>query len=161
MLADHLRAGLDIVFCGTAAGRMSALRGHYYAGRGNRFWPMMAETGLTPRLLRPEEDYLLPDLGLGLTDLAKGVSGPDSAIPQSAYTPARVAELIARYLPRAVAFTSLTAAKRALGTRHPAGRVALSPWRGVAVFVLPSPSGMARGHWSAEPWHDLARWRAA
>jgi TDG/mug DNA glycosylase family protein len=24
--------------------------------------------------------------------------------------------------------------------------------------VLPSPSGAASGHWTLEPWHDLAEW---
>jgi len=32
---------------------------------------------------------------------------------------------------------------------------------GAEVFVLPSPSGAASGHWTLEPWRELAAWIAA
>jgi len=38
LLKDLLAPGLKIVFCGTAAGEVSAARGEYYAGRRNKFW---------------------------------------------------------------------------------------------------------------------------
>ena len=154
MLPDRLGPGLKVIFCGTAAGHISAARGHYYAGPGNRFWPMLAETGITPRRFTPEEDDLLLPLGIGLTDLAKDISGMDRDIPRAAYTPARLAALIADLAPQRLAFTSLTAAKIALGTYHPAGRIIAN---GLPIWVLPSPSGAARRHFSAAPWHDLAQ----
>jgi hypothetical protein len=55
--------------------------GHYYANPGNLFWRVLAETGLTPQRLRPEDDWRMPEFGLGLTDLAKGVAGQDADIP--------------------------------------------------------------------------------
>ena len=64
-----LRPGLDLVICGTAAGSEFARRGQYYAGPGNRFWPVLHETGLTDRLLNPSEFGRLPDYGIGLTDV--------------------------------------------------------------------------------------------
>lgn len=156
MLPDYLGPGLEVVFCGTAAGRASAERGHYYAGRGNRFWPLLAETGLTPHLFRPEDDHKLLSLGLGLTDLAKGVSGMDRDIPASAYAPAALRHLIATHAPRRLAFTSLTAAQVALCARHSPGRAVSAAFSGVQIWVLPSPSGAARGHFSPAPWHQLA-----
>ena len=71
VLPDLLRPGLRIVFCGTAAGTVSAARGAYYAHPQNRFWSALHAAGLTPRQLRPEEFGLLPQWGLGLTDIAK------------------------------------------------------------------------------------------
>ncbi|MDE0408815.1 MAG: mismatch-specific DNA-glycosylase, partial [Alphaproteobacteria bacterium] len=71
VLPDILPPGLDLAVCGAAAGRRSAEVGAYYAGSGNRFWRILHETGLTPRLLGPEEFRLLPEFGIGLTDLAK------------------------------------------------------------------------------------------
>ena len=59
---------------GTAAGRVSARRGLYYAG--NRFWRTLHEVGLTPIELRPGEHGKLLDYGIGLTDLAKGDAIP-------------------------------------------------------------------------------------
>lgn len=161
MLPDILGPGLTILFCGTAAGHASAARGHYYAGPGNRFWPMLAETGLTPRRLLPEEDHMMPGFGYGLTDLAKDVSGMDAEIPPEAFAPARLAALVAQHRPRAVAFTSLTAARLALDDRDLGpGRLAYHPLLPETVlFALPSPSGAARGTFSPLPWQALAQWR--
>jgi TDG/mug DNA glycosylase family protein len=145
MLPDLLQHGLKLVFCGTAASHKSAERGHYYAGPGNRFWSLLAETGLTPRLLSPEEDHLLPSFGIGLTDLAKGVCGMDRDIPPHAYRPASIPALISDFAPARLAFTSLTAAKIALGARPPAGPAHSPRFPNLPLWVLPSPSGAARG----------------
>lgn len=161
ILPDLLAPGLDILFCGTAVGATSARRGHYYARPGNLFWRTLAETGLTPRRLAPEEDHLMPALGLGLTDLAKHVAGQDAEIPPDAYAPDRLVALVAEWRPRAVAFTSLTAARIGLGLRRAApGRQATDArMPGVALWALPSPSGLARSHFSIAPWQALADWR--
>lgn len=158
MLPDLLPQTPVILFCGTAAGRASAARGHYYAGPGNRFWQLLAETGITARRLQPQDDHLLPGLGIGLTDLAKDVAGMDRDIPPTAWLPLRLAALITRLQPRIVAFTSLTAARLALGdkTLRPGALAADPRWPLVALWALPSPSGAARGSFSAQPWHALA-----
>ena len=158
MLPDLLSRDLDVLICGTAAGTASALRGHYYAGPGNRFWTLLAETGLTPRRLAPDEDSQLVGFGLGLTDLAKGVAGMDHQIPQAAFLPARLRRLVGQWRPRRLAFTSLTAARLALADKSiSAGRIAgMAGFDGIGLWALPSPSGAARGSFSAAPWHDLA-----
>lgn len=156
MLPDLIPDRARLIFCGTAAGRASAARGHYYAGPGNRFWQLLAETGLTPRRLRPDEDAWLPALGLGLTDLAKGVAGMDREIPAAAYAPARLDAIVARHRPAALAFTSLAAGRLALADRRLTAGRHEGRWPGVALFVLPSPSGAARGHFRAAPWHEAA-----
>jgi len=160
MLPDILAPGLNIVFCGTAAGRASAARGHYYAGRGNRFWALLAEVGLTPRQLRPEEDYLMPTFGLGLTDLAKGVAGMDHEIPDAAFTPARLAEVMSEFRPKGLAFTSLKAGRTALRDRKlAAGHRGEDPrWPGTEIWILPSPSGAARGSFQLGPWREISAW---
>jgi len=160
MLADHLGPNLAILFCGTAAGRTSAALGHYYARPCNKFWSLLADTGLTPRRLRPDEDHLLPDFGIGLTDLAKGVSGMDHEIPKAAFAPQVLAGLIGQWRPRAVAFTSLTAARLGLGDKTlTEGRLPDDHrWPQVALWALQSPSG-ANAHFTAKSWHALAEWR--
>ncbi len=84
ILPDVLAPGLRIVFCGTAAGTVSARRGHYYAHPQNKFWRTLYGVGLTPRLIDPAEYALLPHFGLGLTDIAKTVSGMDKELPAGA-----------------------------------------------------------------------------
>jgi TDG/mug DNA glycosylase family protein len=56
VLPDYLAPNLRLVICGTAAGKASAARGHYYAGLGNRFWEYLQVSGLTPVRLHPEDD---------------------------------------------------------------------------------------------------------
>ena len=51
LLPDVLKPGLDVVFCGKAAGSRSAESGVYYAGNGNRFWKILHRTGMIPQEL--------------------------------------------------------------------------------------------------------------
>ena len=63
---------------------------------------------------------------------------------------------IETFAPRLLAFTSKNAARAALGRSiacYGLQPECLGPSR---VFVLPSPSGQARGHWDIAPWRRLA-----
>jgi TDG/mug DNA glycosylase family protein len=158
ILPDHLGPGLRVVFCGTAPGHVSARAGHYYANPGNRFWAILHETGLTGARLRPDQDATLPGLGLGLTDLCKTRHGQDADLPSDAFDVPRLVAAMQAIRPRALAFTSLTAARVGLGLRRvAAGRQAPDTrLPGVAIWALPSPSGLARSHFSIAPWAELA-----
>lgn len=157
ILPDVLQGGLALVFCGTAAGTRSAREGAYYAHPGNLFWRALAEAELTPRLYAPHEFVQLSALGIGFTDLAKFHSGNDSELPRDALdVPALVAK-IECFAPRWLAFTSKHGAKAALGRSIAAYGVQPERIGATQVFVLPSPSGQARGHWSIGPWMELAR----
>jgi len=154
ILPDVLQPGLALVFCGTAAGKRSAAERAYYAHPGNLFWRALFDAGLTPRQLAPSEFPLLPDYGIGLTDLAKRHSGNDNELPRDAFDlPALIAK-IERHQPRLLAFTSKNAARAALGhaTSHGLQNETIGNTR---LFVLPSPSGQARGHWDLKPWLAL------
>jgi TDG/mug DNA glycosylase family protein len=158
VLPDVLAQGLSIVFCGTAAGTESARRRAYYAHPQNRFWRVLHEAGLTPRRLAPTDYPLLPDFGLGLTDIAKFVSGMDRELPRGALGRASCEALFAKIAlaaPRILAFTSLTAGRRYLG-RDNAG-YGLQPERigETAIWLLPSPSPTATWKWDAAPWRTL------
>ena len=156
ILPDLLLPGLDLVICGTAAGHRSAEQGAYYAHGSNRFWRALAEIGLTPRQLAPEEYPLLPEFGIGLTDLAKHYRGADAGLTEGDLDIASFRSKIESARPRILAFNGKTAAGLALGSRM------LDPGRqkarlgGSVVFVLPSTSGRAGGFWDPEPWHECA-----
>lgn len=152
-----LKPGLRLVFCGSAAGRASALAGAYYAGPGNRFWPMLAKTGLTPRLLAPEEFGSLPEHGLGLTDLCQTASGADSDLPAGADDPEALRRKLLRYQPTVLAFVGKRPAKVFLGRPRVETGTQPETIGATQLFVLPSPSGAARGHWDEAPWFALAR----
>ena len=158
ILPDQLRPGLRLVFCGSAAGTVSARRGAYYAGPGNRFWPTLAEIGLTPRVFRPEEFVLLPGLGIGLTDLAKFAFGADSTLRAQDYDRVSLEHRIRACRPGLLAFNGKKPAAAFLGRLSRDVGYGLVP--GLPdfppIFVLPSTSGAASRHWDVSHWHALA-----
>jgi double-stranded uracil-DNA glycosylase len=155
ILPDVLQPQLNIVFCGTAPGTLSAQRGAYYANPGNLFWRSLFEVGLTPAQIAPHEFQMITQYGLGLTDLAKEAYGSDSALKKSDFGPSELHAKILQYAPKILAFTSKRAGQEFLGRRVQYG-LQLEKIGETVLFVLPSPSGLARSHWSMAPWQELA-----
>jgi TDG/mug DNA glycosylase family protein len=161
-LPDHLAPGLRILFVGINPGMRSAATGHHFAGFSNRFWPLLAESGLVPERLTPEADYRLPEWGLGLTNLvARPTPGVGDLRPADYQAGWRVLDRkIRRYQPGVVALVGVTvyrailpllAGKGAGSAASRAGRRPAAPGpvlgvrpetiHGARVFVLPNPSG--------------------
>ena len=158
VLPDVLRGDLDIVFCGTAVGAASARRGAYYAGPGNKFWPTIHSIGLTPRQLRPEEYRTVLDHGLGLTDLAKEISGADRVLSTRHFDVGGLKRKVLEHAPRILAFTGKRAAHEFFERLRPIEYGPMEERVGeTMIFVLPSPSGAARGYWNVGPWEELQR----
>ncbi|UFW56597.1 mismatch-specific DNA-glycosylase [Bradyrhizobium diazoefficiens] len=162
-LPDQLRPHLRLVFVGTAASTRSAELGHYYAHPGNRFWRAIHEAGITPRRYQPGEFASLLDLGIGFTDLSKTGAGMDHQIATDTIDVPGFRAKIEKYRPRTIAFTSKKAASLFYGRPSSGISLGRQPRDGSwpEVFVLPSPSGAASGHWTLEPWRELAAWIAA
>lgn len=78
MVPDVVADGLDVLFVGYNPGRESERRGHHFAGRGNLFWALLYEAGLTDRRLEPAEDHWLLYWRLGITNLVSRMT-PGSA----------------------------------------------------------------------------------
>ena len=162
ILPDVLARRLDVVFCGSAAGTVSAKAGAYYAGPGNRFWPILHEIGLTPHRLAPEDFRDVTQYGLGLTDMSKFQSGADSTLDAGGDDADALAAKIAIHAPRVLAFNG----KRAGGVflrdvlESEIEDCGLQPQTlgATALFVLPSTSGAARRWWDAAPWRALAEY---
>ena len=159
-LPDQLQEHLRLVFVGTAASKRSASDGHYYAHPGNRFWRAIHEAGITPRRYQPGEFEALLELGIGFTDLSKSGAGMDHQIEAASIDVPGFKAKIETYRPKIIAFTSKNAASLFYGKPSSAIALGRQP-RGdcpAEVFVLPSPSGAASGHWTLEPWRELAAW---
>lgn len=158
ILPDVLAPGLAVVFCGTAPGTRSAREHAYYAHPGNYFWRTLFETGLTPRRLAPTEFREVLAWGIGLTDVAKHHFGSDAELPRSAFDARALQRKLARQRPCIIAFTSKNAARAGLANAPRTLEYGEQDLRIAAsrVFVLPSPSGQARGSWAMAPWRDLA-----
>ena len=141
------RARADVLFCGVAGADPSRHRDHYFQTPGNAFWQLLHASGFTRRLLTPEEDHLLPGLGLGLTDIAAERTGADGA--GRAYAVAELEADVARWRPTWIALTSKTVGgvvARHLGRRPPGLGIAGWDLAGADVFVLPGSSGANRRH---------------
>jgi double-stranded uracil-DNA glycosylase len=158
ILPERLRPGLKLVFCGTAAGRQSALQQAYYAHGQNKFWRTLYDVGLTPRRFEAKEYPALWELGIGLTDIAKFVSGMDHQLPKDSLGAGAVRALKARIskaAPRHLAFTSLKAGRTVLGKSARTGEQK-ECWGETRLWILPSPSPLADNHWDIAPWAALA-----
>ena len=157
ILEDVLMPGLRLVICGMAAGKASAAAGAYYAGPGNRFWPTLHATGLTPRRLQPHEYRELPAYGIGLTDVAKDQSGADADLDLRRVDPQPLRAKILRCQPAILAFNGKGAARAFLARRRVETGLQEECIGRTLVFVAPSTSGLAGRYWRPEVWQALAR----
>ncbi len=154
-LRDVIAPGLDVLFCGINPSLVSAARGHHFARPGNRFWPAIHRAGLTPRLMRPEEDVALLDHGLGVTNVVDRPTRTAAELSPEELRAGAAAldDLVARYRPRVLAVLGITAYR--LGFGRPRATIGLQPERvgGAATWVVPNPSGLNAHH----QLPDLAR----
>lgn len=147
-LPDHLACNLKILFVGYNPGERSAELGHHYAGRGNQFWRLLNDAGLTERLYSPEEDRKLTALGYGLTNLVgrPSKSSSDLSIVEMKDGAVELREKIKRYLPRVVCFLGKDVYRKYAGLKTNekiSYGLIYSPGigDGVMEFVAPNPSG--------------------
>lgn len=162
VIPDILAPWLIIVFCGINPGLYSGAVGHHFARPGNRFWPALHQSGLTDRLLSPYEDRLLPDYGLGITNLVDRTSAGEADLTAAEIRVGgrRLETKIATYRPRCVAFLGLGAYRTAYGRpRAQVGPQAEAIGEAM-LWVLPNPSGL-NAHYRprdfAELFGDLRR----
>ena len=157
-LPDLLGPGIRLLFVGYNPSLRAARLGHYYAGRNNRFWELLAAGGLTPRRLACTEDALLPGMGIGVTDLVKRPTRSAAEVTAAEFRTGaiRVRSLVEAFRPAVVAYNGKGVYLRAAGiARAPWGLQATRLVPGVADFVVPSPSGLAR-----IPFAEKSRWYA-
>ncbi len=146
-LPDVLGPDLAVLFVGFNPGLRSGALGHHYSGRGNQFWRLLAESGLTPRLLRCEEDGLLPGFGLGSTNLVARATASAAELSRAELRAGlpRLARIVAAVRPAILAHTGKGVYLAASGRPDaPWGVQDTSLFPGITDLVLPSPSGLAR-----------------
>ncbi len=138
---------------------------HHFAGPSNRFWKLLHEAGLTPALMRPEDDdRLMTTAGFGFTNLvARPTPGIDTLQRDEYLAGLRVLRRkVRRVQPALVALVGVTLG-RVLFNRRPGEPVMTGlqeeRFEGARVFVLPNPSGR-NAHYShaqmAEAFRALA-----
>ena len=146
-LPDIIAPGLAVLFVGFNPSVYAALRGHYYARPGNRFYHLLHRAGLTARRYAPEEDRALLELGLGITDLCPIPTPGVADVPRAVAEAGRAAltAKIERHRPAIVCFNGRATYERYFG-HAPAGWGPQADTVGASrVFVVPSTSGRANG----------------
>ena len=163
LLPDVARLGLTVLFSGINPGLVSAFTGHHFARPGNRFWPALHRSGFTPRLLRPDEQDQLLDLGLGITNVCPRATARadeltrEEVVAGGAALRAKVRDLAPQWL----AVVGVTVYRQAFASP----RATVGPQDegvgGTRVWVLPNPSGL-NAHFTPETLAaEFARLRVA
>ncbi len=139
---------LRVLFCGINPGLLSAATGCHFARPGNRFWPALHRSGFTPGQLRPDQQTLLPGLGLGITNVVSRATARADELSGAELVAGgqRLRSLVRDVRPRWLAVVGITAYRVAFAEpRAVVGRQGLLLGR-TRVWVLPNPSGL-NAHW--------------
>jgi TDG/mug DNA glycosylase family protein len=146
-MPDIVGSPLRVLFVGFNPSTRSGQTGHHYAGRGNQFWRLLADAGLTPRLLAPTEDRTLLTWGLGSTNLVARPTATATELSRDelrAGVP-RLAGIVRACRAQVVAYTGKGVYVAA--ARRPQAGWGAQPealFADASDFVLPSPSGLVR-----------------
>jgi TDG/mug DNA glycosylase family protein len=137
---------MKMIMVGANPGDRSARVGHYYAGRGNQFWPIMYESGVIPEPLSYEDDRRILEFGIGMTDLVKRPTRGVDEIERQEFAEGRVllAQKLEDLRPRVVAFNGKMVYEKFAGRQCKLG-LQKEELYGAKVFVLPSTSGLNGG----------------
>jgi TDG/mug DNA glycosylase family protein len=148
-----------LVFVGINPSIYSVQRGHYFARRGNRFWPAFSRSRLSAPIraalgveaLQAEHDQLLPAFGIGFTDVVKVPSATASTLTPADYAEwsPRLFDRLRDWHPDVACFHGVTGFRPfvkwglggdpravSLGEQPPAPQLGRT-----RLYVVPNPSG--------------------
>jgi double-stranded uracil-DNA glycosylase len=152
---DILAPGLRLVFCGINPGRRSAAAGCHFANPRNDFWRLLADAGLTPRLLAPSEQWVVLGYGFGLTNAASRTTSGSGDLRRADFAGAaeRLGRLAAELRPGVIAFVGKAAYEGSF-RQKPALGLQERTLGETRLFVLPSTSPAN----AAVPYAERLRW---
>lgn len=141
---DLVAPNLMMLFVGINPGLYSGATGHHFARPGNRFWPALFRSGITPRLLHPWEERELLTYGCGVTCMVARTTASAQELAPEEYREgaARLEGLVRALTPRLVCVLGLGAYRTGFG--RPTAQEGPQDERiaGVPVYLLPNPSGL-------------------
>jgi TDG/mug DNA glycosylase family protein len=141
---DLVGPDLRVLFCGINPGTLSGELGLHFARPGNRFWKLLCAGGFTESVLAPAEQHILPELGIGITNLVDRVTAAASELSGSelregaSHLEAKVETL----RPRCVAVLGMQAYRTAF--LRPGATIGPQPdlLSAAILWLLPNPSGL-------------------
>ncbi|RKR05765.1 G/U mismatch-specific uracil-DNA glycosylase [Flavobacterium sp. 90] len=147
MLTDIIAKDLKVLFCGINPGLKSASDGHHFSGRSNRFWKVLHQAGFTPQQIEPENDFIILELGYGLTTaVARPTTRADELSKEEFSDSIQIFKSkINQFQPQYIAFLGKAAYKAFSGKKQILWGLQEEEFCGSKVWVLPNPSGLNRG----------------
>jgi mismatch-specific thymine-DNA glycosylase len=141
-LPDYLRKGMKLIIVGCNPTESSVRAGHYYAGRGNPFWPTIYESGVVPEPFDYPDDRRIIEFGIGLTDLVKRPTKTIEELKREDFAEGRIvlSQKLEEFSPRVVAFNGKLTYEQFAQRKCNYGLQKNSLY-GAQVFVLPSTVG--------------------
>jgi len=141
-LPDYLRKGMKLVIVGCNPSESSVRAGHYYAGRGNLFWPTLFQGGVVPEPFDYPDDRRIIEFGIGLTDLVKRPTKGIEELKREDFAEGRImlAQKLEEFGPRVVAFNGKLTYEQFSQRKCNYG-LQKELLYGAQVYVLPSTSG--------------------
>lgn len=151
---------MKLVIVGCNPSESSVRAGHYYAGRGNLFWPTLYETGVVPEPFDYPDDRRVIEFGIGLTDLVKRPTKGIEELNREDFAEGRIvlAQKLEEFSPRVIAFNGKLTYEQFAQRKCKYGLQKESLY-GAQVYVLPSTSGQnakAKGE-RTKHFRNLAR----
>ena len=141
---DVIGPNLKILFSGINPSLYSAAVGHHFARPGNRFWPALLASGITPRLFSPFEGNQLLDLGCGITNVVSRatVTAAELSVAEVVAGGQALVAKVHNAAPTFIAFLGITTYRAAFD--RPRAVVGRQPDKlgSAQVWVLPNPSGL-------------------
>ena len=151
-----------MLFCGINPSLYSAATGHHFARPGNRFWPALAASGFTSRLLHPSEQDQLLTVGLGITNVvARATARADELSTDELIAGGQaLAAKLVTLRPRWLAVIGVTAYRIAFSHRGAVVGRQEAAIGGTPVWVLPNPSGLNASYQIDRLAEEFGRLRA-
>ena len=133
---------MKLVIVGCNPSESSVRVGHYYAGRGNEFWPMLYESGVVPEPFDYHDDKRVIEFGVGLTDLVKRPTKGIEELKREDYAEGRIvlSQKLEEFAPHVVAFNGKLTYEQFAQRKCKFG-IQKEMLYGARVYVLPSTSG--------------------
>jgi double-stranded uracil-DNA glycosylase len=149
-LPDLIGPGCRLLFAGINPGLLTVAMQAHFGRRGNRFYPALHRAGITGHQidasagLRPEDEALLLDRGIGITNLVAAATARADELTAAELVAgaAHLVQTVARVQPVVVAMLGITAYRTAFA--QPKARTGRQPGSiaGAQLWVVPNPSGL-------------------
>jgi TDG/mug DNA glycosylase family protein len=153
---DLVGPGLKLLFVGINPGLWTAAVKTHFAHPGNRFYPALAQAGISgyqidrvAGMSDADREYLVAR-GVGITNLVRRATARAAELSREELREGgeRLRAFVAEHRPAVVAIAGITAYRDAFGERgaslgrQPETLETASRWAGAALWVVPNPSGL-------------------